>query len=57
MPNSLPAWARDNETVIVLAIGGVAYAFHELLGVFTGLHREYEDGAEIIEYRELHRAA
>lgn len=40
-----------------LALGGIAYFFHEVLGFFTGLHRKCEDEAEVIEHRELHRAA
>jgi hypothetical protein len=44
-------------TLTGLALGGVAYFFHELLGFFTGLHRKYEDEAKVIEHTELHRAA
>lgn len=44
-------------TLTGLALGGVASFWHELLGLLTGLHRKYEDEAEVIEHTELRRAA
>ena len=44
-------------TLTGLALGGVAYFFHEVLGFFTGLHRKYEDEAEVIEHTKMRRVA
>jgi hypothetical protein len=40
-----------------LAVGGVAYLFHEVLGLFMGMHRRYDDQAEVIERTKIRRAA
>lgn len=44
-------------TLTGLALGGVAYFFHEVLGFFTGLHRKVEDEAEALEHTEVRRVA
>jgi hypothetical protein len=44
-------------TLTGLALGGVAYFFHEVLGFFTGLHRKMDDEALVIEHSEIRRAA
>jgi hypothetical protein len=55
-------WARWGEpvragwigtTLTGLALGGIAYFFHELLGFFTGLHRKHDDEARVIERERI----
>jgi hypothetical protein len=44
-------------TLTGLALGGVAYFFHEVLGFFTGLHRKMDDEAIVLEHSEMRRVA
>ncbi len=36
-------------TLTGVALGGIAYGFHELLGFFAGLHRKHDDEAAVLE--------
>ncbi len=40
-----------------LALGGIGYFFHEVLGLFAGLHRKFDDEATVIERGDMRRAA
>jgi hypothetical protein len=44
-------------TLTGVALGGLAYLWHEVIRLFTGLERKTNDEAEALEARQLHRAA
>ena len=44
-------------TMTGLAMGGTATFLHSVTEFFSGLHRKFHDQAEVMEQRELRRAA
>ncbi len=44
-------------TLTGFALGGSATLLHAVTGFFTGLHRKFDDQAEVMEQHELRRAA